>query len=110
MTTRWADVNDVKDAVDNWSDEIVQCRIYGHLWEPHNVVKRRMGYTVTQRCDSCGNRRWQDMDLRGYAQDWHYQYVEDYRVENLGRIEFNGRAVLRLATLRNMTIEEVDDE
>lgn len=106
--TKWADPSEVAEASQQWDDQIVSCRIYGHLWRPLNVTKDGTGYTVTQHCIGCKNRRWQSMDLNGYASAWHYRYVnQNYVVKDLGRIDSDGRAVLRLAALRHLKVEEV---
>lgn len=106
---RFAERDDVEKATVEWDDNVISCRTYGHLWRPLTVTHDRDGYIVTQACSSCGNRRHQAMDARGFAQHWNYSYVEGYLTKGLGRIGDEGRAALRLAALRNMTIQEAED-
>jgi hypothetical protein len=106
---RWAEPDQVVSATEEWSDKVVACRIYGHGWKPLSVTRDSNGYTVIQRCASCGNRRLQAMDFRGFAGPWTYIYKEGYLTKDLGRIGSDGRAVLRLAAIRNLTVRDVSD-
>lgn len=106
---KWADPDRVVSATEEWSDKVVACRIYGHGWKPLSVTRDSSGFTVTQRCTSCGNRRVQAMDFRGFAGPWTYIYKEGYLTKDLGRIGSDGRAVLRLAAIRNLTVREIAD-
>lgn len=106
---RFAQREAVEKAAVEWDDHVVSCRIYGHLWRPLTVTSDPDGYIVTQGCSSCGNRRHQVMDLRGFARPWHYSYVDGYLTKGLGRIGDEGRAALRLAALRTVKITEAKD-
>lgn len=108
--TKWADPSAVADAAEEWSDKIVACRIYGHGWTASSVTRSGTGFTLVQRCNRCTNRRRQEMDSRGFATPWTYVYSDGYLTNDLGRIGNEGRAVLRLASLRNLTILEPDEE
>lgn len=108
---RWADVAKVEEAAEAWNDNIIQCRIYSHTWRPNTVQSDGRTYTITQRCTRCHSRRIQTMDSRGYAPTgWRYQYRDGYLLENLGRVDDDGRAVLRLAAIRNLTVLEYPEE
>lgn len=104
MTTRWADTEQVSAYADSHGDRVVNCRTYGHGWSASSVTRAGLGYVVMQRCGRCGNRRSHNMDSRGYATPWRYLYVEGYLTEDMGRIDTDGRAVLRLAAIRHLTI------
>lgn len=106
---KWADPDQVASATEQWSDKVVACRIYGHSWKPLSVTRDSNGYTVTQRCSNCTNRRYQAMDFRGFAGPWSYIYRDGYLTKDLGRIGADGRAVLRLAAIRNLTVRVVPD-
>lgn len=106
---KWADQDHVAAAAEQWSDQIVSCRTYGHRWVPLSVVKDNAGYSVMQRCSSCGNRRAQDMDFRGYATPWRYVYTEKYLSKGMGRIGQDGKATLRLAAIRNLTVRVAEE-
>lgn len=106
--TRWADPSNVTTAANAWSDGIVHCRIYGHGWTPLTVQRDDgTGYLVTQQCRRCGGRRFNEMDEFGYASAWRYNYATGYLNEDLGgRIGLDGRAVLRLAAIRHLTVQD----
>jgi hypothetical protein len=106
---KWAEPDQVVAATEEWNDRVIACRIYGHSWRPLTVTRDNSGYTVMQRCSSCTNRRVQEMDFRGFAGPWRYVYREGYLTKDLGRIGSDGRAVLRLAALRNLTIRDVPE-
>lgn len=107
MAMEWASPQAVEDATERWSDEQIACRSYGHAWRGHSVTHRPGVYTVTHRCARCGNARWQLMDERGYPlSPWRMRYEEGYLLHRVGRVGADGRAVLRLATLRGVFITE----
>lgn len=103
MTT-WAQPTAVEEAAAGWSDRTLHCRIYGHGWTPSSVTRAGQGFVVRQQCKRCTNSREQEMDSRGYASPWKYIYSDGYLTKDLGRIGGDGRAVLRIAALRNLTI------
>lgn len=102
--TRWAEPSAVADAAVDWTDKAITCRTYGHGWTSSSVTRAGEGFVVMQRCTRCTNRRTQEMDSRGYATPWKYIYSDGYLSSGLGRIDVHGRAVLRLAVLRNITV------
>lgn len=108
---QWASRDDVESAIQSWNDGQVQCRSYGHNWRAHDVRHRPGIYTVVQRCPRCHNTRTQEMNERGYTQGpWQTQYAPGYLLQNVGRVGFDGRAALRIATLRSMVITEEEVE
>lgn len=108
---RWADREKVEKAAEEWPDKFIQCRIYGHSWRPLTVARHGAGYEVTQRCSSCRNQRSQDMDSNGYSSPWRMTYVDNYLLKDMGRVDGDGRAVLRLAAIRHMKIiDDVNEE
>lgn len=110
MTTRWADTYDVEAYAADHRPAIVQCRVYGHGWKPSSVTRAGLGFVVMQRCSRCGNRRTHDMDSRGYAQSWRYLYTEGYLTEDMGRIDVDGRAVLRLSAVSHLPINDPEGD
>lgn len=116
--TRWADPEFVEAAAAEWTDAQIQCRTNGHAWRPHTVIRRPRLYSILQRCSrNCGCYREADMDDGGYlVRGWRMKYVKpeyllhDADGKGVGRVDQDGRARLRLAGLRNVTIiEEADD-
>lgn len=108
--TAWADPKAVEDAAASWTDKWVHCRIYGHGWTPSSVTRVGEGFVVRQRCNRCTNVREQAIDSRGYnLTPWRYIYPEGYLTKNLGRIGGDGRAVLRIAALRHLTILDPEE-
>lgn len=109
--TRWADPSLVTNAANDWSDGIVHCRIYGHGWTPLTVQSDGgTGYVVTQQCRRCDCRRKQEMDVFGHASKWRYVYATGYLQDLGGRINSDGRAVLRLAAIRHLTVQDAPAE
>ena len=107
----WASPQDVERAAEEWSDGQIACRAYGHTWRPVTVFHTPGVYTILQRCPRCRNERRQEIDESGYPlSQWRMSYVDGYLLRQLGRVGTHGRAVLRLATLRNLYVEEVSIE
>lgn len=100
----------VEKAATDWTDKVVSCRTYGHQWRPLTVIHDRDGYVIMQRCSSCGNRRECQMDANGFTNGWTYGYQDGYLTKGLGRIGDNGRAALRLASLRFLKVTEQKEE
>lgn len=101
----------VEAAAEDWSKGVVACRSYGHQWKPSTARRHGTAFVITQRCPSCRATRTCDMDSRGYASPWKYEYPEGYLMQGLGRVDTHGRAALRLKTLESLTIEdEVPDD
>jgi len=108
--TDWATAEAVEEAAEAWTDQQVECRIYGHNWRAQTVTHRPGQYTVTQRCPRCRVRRWQRISESGYPlSPWHADYsgAPTYLLKNKGRMGQDGKAVLRL---RNFTVVSVIEE
>ena len=109
---RWAEPRLVEKAAERWTDQIVHCRIYSHTWYPSTVRSDGRTFIVVQRCTRCGTLRQMEMDKNGYPiTQWSYTYVDtSYLMKDAGRINKAGRAVLRLAALRNLTVRQIVKE
>lgn len=104
-----ADPEAVEKAAEHWSEIYLQCRTYGHHWEPSRAYwnPRERYFHQTQVC-RCGCERHAEIGPRGekYAQ-W-IDYAEGYLLQGFGRIGGAGRDVLRLAMLRrSFPLEEL---
>lgn len=106
MTT-WATTEAIQSAADDWTDGQVQCRSYGHAWRSLTATHVPGVYTIYQRCQRCTTERSQDMNDSGYVLGpWRLHYVDGYLLKNLGRVGQDGRAVLRLSSLRSIEVRE----
>jgi hypothetical protein len=110
--TQWASPEDVEAEAAGWTDAVVTCRAYGHSWRPATVTSHNGAYTIRQRCNRrCGTERECAMDSRGhYMKRWQIKYREGYLMEHLGRVDQEGRARIRLASIRNLPVFEVGDD
>ena len=109
--TSWASPADVERAAETWSDGQVNCRTYGHAWRPLTVSHRPGVYTIFQRCGRCRSERHQEVNEQGYQiSTWKIHYEDGYLLHNLGRVGADGRAVLRLVTLRGLSIVEEPED
>ena len=110
MTT-WASPGDIERATQQWTDNQLACRTYGHTWRPRTVTHRPGVYTVVQRCSRCTTVRRQEINDQGYPiSGWRMTYQQGYLLDHVGRIGYDGRAVLRITNLRSMTVTEEPDE
>lgn len=107
MTTTWASADAIEKAAVDWTDAQVTCRVYQHAWRPLTVRHRPGVFTVFQRCGRCHNQRVQEINEQGYpVSAWRMTYQDGYLLKDVGRLGRDGRAVLRLVTLRASYIEE----
>ena len=103
--TEFADPDDVEDATHHWSKAMLACRAYGHAWMPSTVSLHLGAYVIRQRCSRrCGTEREGTMTAGGYMQGWRMTYRDGYLLTHRGRVDAEGRARIRLATLRGVTI------
>lgn len=86
----------VTDVAQRYSNAFLACRDYGHSWRTLNAawlagggVERRL------RCTSCKCERVQILDAQGYIVASHYEYPGGYRIDGVGSLTANDRAVLR---------------
>lgn len=109
--TEWANPSDVERAAREWTEGQMNCRVYGHSWNPLQVTHAPGVYTIYQRCQRCRNERHQDVNDRGYPiTEWRTRYQDGYLLRNVGRLGTDGRAVLRLFTLHHLPVVELVDE
>jgi hypothetical protein len=105
----------IEQAMQTWNAATIECRTNRQIWRPFGVrhLRRARIYVVTQQCGrGCGVRRRGDMDEDGYMMTgWHTLYPpEGYLLKGLGRVGRDGMAVLRLANIGGLEIEEVTDQ
>lgn len=108
--TSWATPESIQSAADSWTDGQVQCRTYGHSWRSLTATHSPGVYTVYQRCTRCSAERHQDINERGYPlSPWRTRYTDGYLLRNVGRVGVDGRAVLRLSSLRSIEVTEFEN-
>ena len=100
------------EAIDAWSDGVIECRAeFQHQWRRLTVAHRPGFFTIRQRCTRCRNERERDINERGYVvSKWRRTYRPGYLLAGLGRLDEDHRATLRIASLRNANIVDVVDE
>lgn len=99
-------------AVERWTDGMLECRAdKQHLWRRLTVAHRPGVYSIKQRCTRCRNVRERDINDHGYVlTNWRRVYVDGYLLKGLGRIDADEQAHLRIASLHNASVVEVDDD
>ena len=107
-----ADERTLDEAVEQWSDGVIECRAeFQHVWRRLTVAHRPGVFTVRQRCTRCRNERERDLNERGYVvSKWRRTYRPGYLLSGLGRLDDDHRATLRLAWLKSANIIEVSDD
>lgn len=108
---RVASPDEVAELAQDWTDEILECRTYGHKWTPHRAqhVKQYRYFYVIQLCERCTTTRHMEIsESGGEVYDTWYEYPDGYLTKGLGRIAGDARGQLRLATvLRTFQVETV---
>jgi hypothetical protein len=105
-----ADASEVKRQARQWTDDVLECRTYGHIWRPHSARynSRYKYWQVVQRCQRCTSERRRQLTQRGKRTSSYIDYVDGYLSEGLGRITGEAREILELATItRVFTVERV---
>jgi hypothetical protein len=98
---RYASPSEVESQADQWSEDFLQCRLYGHPWRPSRATfnSRFRYYYVVQLCPRCLSERHAELNERGHIMASWMKYPEGYLTKKIGRIVGDGRDVLRLAAL-----------
>lgn len=95
---------DVEKAVTAMPVEHVQCRDFGHNWQPHNAVwlDRDQCYQVDLRCSRCTTVRTRLLNRRGAQLDSHYNYPDGYTITGIGRLTGTDRDQIRLKSVLSL--------
>lgn len=98
---QYAETREVERQATSWSDEVLECRVDGHMWRParatHHTTYRY--YYVVQRCPRCLCERHTEMTERGTITARWITYADGYLCKGMGRIVGDGRDILRLSAL-----------
>lgn len=94
-----ASVKDVKTAVHGLAEEFLRCRDIGHVWHQYRVKRVRGGYERSMFCRSCKTNKHQFLSSKGDILASNYTYNDGYQFRGLGRVQADGKSVLRLESL-----------
>jgi len=91
----------LKDIAKRYPDTMLACRDMGHDWRPieaawlqNGNIERVLG------CTRCEAKRVQYLDKNGYiVKGGGYNYPDGYQMKGMGRLDTDGRAVLRRASV-----------
>jgi hypothetical protein len=90
----------LKDVAKRMPDTFLSCRDHGHLWAPLEAAWLQDGNIErTLGCTRCEAKRLQYLDKNGYVLGGHYNYADGYAMKGIGRLDTDGRAVLRRASV-----------
>lgn len=92
---------DVGRAINAMAPEHIQCRDYGHNWQPSNAawLASEQCYRVDLRCSRCSTIRTRLLNRRGAQLESHYDYPDGYAVKGIGRLTGTDRDQIRLKSV-----------
>lgn len=99
MATKVASRADVKAAAKSLPEEFVSCRDVGHTWRQFRVIRVRGGYNRDLFCPTCKTNRHEFISRTGEKLSTSYTYPDGYQFKGMGRIQGDGRNVLRLESV-----------
>lgn len=104
MGGRTADPAAVEEAAEQWSDEILKCRIDGHRWDDSRATKndRYKFVRIVQVCPRCESERVTEQSFHGEVYSRYIDYSEGYLLVGLGRITGEGRNMLRMTSVERL--------
>lgn len=94
-----ASVKDIRTLLDRLNEDFLRCRDLGHVWVQYKVKKVRAGYERSLYCRSCKASKHQFVSVKGEILATSYAYSLGYQFKGIGRIQTEGKAVLRLESL-----------
>lgn len=104
-----ASVKDVREAVENITEEHLRCRDLGHVWIQYKVKKVRAGYERSCYCRSCKASKHQFVSVKGEILATSYAYSTGYQFKGIGRVQSEGKSVLRLESLTRTLVNSGGD-
>lgn len=102
MRYRVADPGDVKAFARKLPQAFLQCRRWGHAWDPFTVAKIGRSFESIIQCRRCRTRRVELMTSGGEITKSHHLYPEGYLAVGMGHIVGEGRNILRLEVVKRM--------
>jgi hypothetical protein len=94
-----ASPKEVRSAVDHLTEEFLRCRDIGHVWVQYKVKRVRGGFERSLYCRSCKASKHQFVSGRGEILASSYVYSDGYQFRGIGRVQSEGKAILRLESL-----------
>lgn len=111
-----ASLNAVANAAQTWSTEVLKCRLMGHSWDQYRAehMTRYHYWHIRFRCErSCGVEKWEEWTEQGLVTAKGMNYPRDengkplYLLEGFGRVDSDGRGVLRLESVTRTKFIEI---
>lgn len=99
---RVASAREVRTAVHGLIQEHLRCRDIGHVWVQYKVSRVRGGFERSLYCRSCKANKHQFVSGRGEILASSYIYSDGYQFKGIGRVQSEGKAVLRLESLERV--------
>lgn len=98
--------------IERMTDNYLQCRDWGHSWRPYTASwdTAERCYISRLRCSRCRTQRVRYIGQAGQLLGSHYDYAAGYLVQGLGRLTGEDRAVLRLASVQRVLVEDTAEE
>jgi len=93
--------DDVSRDVENWPDEVLECRSLQHAWQGRSAAysSKYRYYRILLTCGRCGTVKTQELDVHGYILASWYSYPEGY-LSHTGRMTASRMATIRLASVQ----------
>jgi len=101
---RYATPTEVESQASRWSEDFLECRLYGHHWKPSSATFHGVYHywRIVQVCPRCTSERVAELDGHGRVTSQAIHYAEGYLTDGIGRIVGDARDTLRLATVQRI--------
>jgi hypothetical protein len=90
---------EVRQAIVKMPESYLRCRDLGHTWLQYRVKRIRGGFERSLFCRSCKTNKHMFISPKGEILASNYVYHEGYQIQGMGRIQAEGKAVMRLESL-----------
>lgn len=98
--TGFAPITEVRKFIKNQPVEYLLCRERNHPWDDDSAKRVRGGYERVLICPRCGAKKHQKLDRRCHVISDHIEYPEGYLNEGGGRIDTDGRDLIRMTNVK----------
>jgi len=100
-----ASPKEVRAAVVKMPETFLRCRDLGHTWLQYRVKRIRGGFERSLFCRSCKTNKHMFISPKGEILASNYVYNDGYQIQGMGRIQAEGKSVLRLESLDRVLAE-----